>query len=814
MRLTALLSRFLPALLLAFGILLALLPWWRNHGYLRDFYDYGTFIKVNARLDAGQRPWVDFTTPAQSASFLGNYWAEKIGGGTYQGMTRGAAALIIVMVGTLALVLARRWQPGWAIGLAVSVAVCSASQHTIIFYNPIGVFALALVAWGFAIAPVMRWENAGWHLVAGCGLVLGGINKINFHLLACGMAVGWLLWAWLRGQGNLGRLAAGICFVVVAGVIVPVAIELAWSGADLRTWCYNIVQLPLQARGGRLALLADTKFYLRTVHDYYGEMRLPPAGAIVLLVPLAAGLSAWWTGRQEGWRRGLFSLGAGCAAGLGGALLLLTNNEIVYLTLAASLVLTVSIWLGFGLEPRGWRFAAVVLLPAAVFALAGWESAWLGQRSQFGHAVDPRSDYVDGGQVDPELGYLRGTRVPPGWGISLQYAALWRRELPPEARDCIYYGPGLEFLERVWPSRMERGLPLIMSGFDVERDIEIVRRTLAGPGGLSHLLVVEAWDYPPVPVGQLLRLRFEKERVGSGFIAYSRLPDDAMGLRTLEHMPEIGGNADPSLVATKMSSYQLRDGRRFRGVEGGAGKLDLLAGSNRSTAEAVLRRPAGAPRIAVTARFHVYAVNGAERYERWRAELVLPADADELVVPTPQIDGSALPLSFTVEAPTGLLAGWRELTLSDSVERNRIPPRFAKTSVMAYDGDDAFANLLLGGRLPGARVWNRHAQLVNGACVIRQGGEVWIKLTGLYAKIEIVTRSVAGAAVPPTTSTVYYKGGRVELFHPLPEAAPGTRRFRVWSPETGGWLGILNQGGNSDANAVIIEITAVERAAN
>lgn len=814
MRLPAVMSRFLPVLLLAVGMLLALLPWWRNHGYLRDFYDYGTFIKVNARLDAGQRPWVDFTTPAQSASFLGNHWAEKIGGRTYQGMTRGAAVLVIVMLGTLALVLARRWQPGWAIALAVSVAICSASQHTIVFYNPIGVFALALVAWGFAIAPVMRWEDAGWHLVAGCGLVLGGINKINFHLLACGMAVGWLLWAWVRGRSSTWRLAGGLGLVVVAGGVVPVAIELAWSGADLRTWCYNIVQLPLLARGGRLALLADTKFYLHTVHDYYGAMRLPQAGAIVLLVPLAAGFIAWWTGRAEGWRRAVFSLGAGCAAGVGGALLLLTNNEIVYLTLAASLVLTVSIWLGFGLEPRGWRFVAVVVLPATVFALAGWESAWLGQRSQFGHALDPRSDYVECGQLDAEFGYLRGTRLPPGWGVSLQYAALWRRELPPEARDSIYYGPGLEFLERVWPGRLERGLPLIMSGFEVERDIESVRRTLAGPGGLSHLLVVEAWDYPPAPVGQLLRLRFEKERVGVGFIGYSRLPDDAIGLRTLEHLPEIGGNADPSLVATKMPSLQLRDGRCFRGIEDGAGKLDFLAGSNRSTAEAVLQRPAGAPRVAATARFRVYAVNGAARYERWSAELVLPVDTDELVVPTPPIDGSSLPLSFTVEAPKGVLAGWRALTLTDSVERNRVPPRFAKISVMAFDDDDAFANRLLGGRMPGARVWSRHAQLVDGACVIRQGGEVWIKLTGLYAKIEILTRSAAGSSAPLSTRAVFYKGGRVEHFLTLPDSSPETRRFRAWSPENGGWLGIVNQSENSVPGDVILEITGVERVAN
>src|SRR4051812_6597180 len=90
--------------------LIALLPWWHNHGFLRDFYDYGLFINVNARLAQGQHPYTDFTTPAQSAAFLLNYAAENAGGGTYVGLTRGAAALIVVGGFGLTLMLARRFK--------------------------------------------------------------------------------------------------------------------------------------------------------------------------------------------------------------------------------------------------------------------------------------------------------------------------------------------------------------------------------------------------------------------------------------------------------------------------------------------------------------------------------------------------------------------------------------------------------------------------------------------------------------------------------------------------------------------------------
>lgn len=75
-------------------LLIALLPWWRNHGYLRDLYDYGLVIAANGHLNLGERPYVDFTTPIQ-AGFLGLSWMfERLGGGTYGGLTLGGAALI------------------------------------------------------------------------------------------------------------------------------------------------------------------------------------------------------------------------------------------------------------------------------------------------------------------------------------------------------------------------------------------------------------------------------------------------------------------------------------------------------------------------------------------------------------------------------------------------------------------------------------------------------------------------------------------------------------------------------------------------
>ena len=98
-----------PAMAFAALLLIALLPWWRNHGYLRDLYDYGLVIAANGHLNLGERPYVDFTAPIQ-AGFLGLWWMfERVGGSTYAGLTLGGAALIVFAAVALPLMPARRW---------------------------------------------------------------------------------------------------------------------------------------------------------------------------------------------------------------------------------------------------------------------------------------------------------------------------------------------------------------------------------------------------------------------------------------------------------------------------------------------------------------------------------------------------------------------------------------------------------------------------------------------------------------------------------------------------------------------------------
>lgn len=777
---------------------IALLPWWRNHARLRDFYDYGLFINVNARLAEGQRPFTDFTTPAQTATFLLNYVSERIGGNTYIGMTWGAAGLIVAGVVGMSLILARRWPTPLAILVAGAIVVTSASHHTIVFYNPVGVLALALVVWSFAMAPLLRREDSSWHTLAALGLFLGGLNKINFHLIACAMAVGWILLAGIERKAGIRSVAGSLLFVVSFGLVFPVATEIAWTGAGWELWFHNVVQMPLQARGGRISQLGTPRLYVTTLHGYYGQIRLPQTGLLMLLMPVVAAMVVWRTQAiaPSVWRRVFAILAAGFAA-VASTALLLTNNEISYLTLSASVVIAVSLWLGFRLPANGWWFTVGVLLPALLLGVLGWESAWLGQRSQFGHSQEPAASYVSGERIGSDFGYMKGAFIPPNIAHALAEVARWRAKLPTEERAQVFYGPGCEWLEHIWPVHKVRGMSLIPSAFDGPRENALFWNEVLGGANYRHLLVPEAWDNWDTKTNQELSRRFLKEKIGISFCLYRKLPEGVLWARPLEFIPGIGGNVDSTLLISMMPLNQLADGRHFLGITSSTGEMELATPSNRTIGEAVLKRTAAERKMNVPVHFEVRAKAGEARYPRWQANVLLPEDKDELVLPTELIDASGLPLIFTVTIPESLagqvVAGWRGPRMQDVVDHSSEPPLLQTGAWPVGPAGKNLSKAALPKTLQDAPVFTRNASLLDEQCRLLPGGELWVHLHGLYSKITITAKPANAPPLPveARVRVIFYKGGRLESFHPAMDPQTGTIHFTAWSPENDGWLGIL-----------------------
>ncbi len=774
--------------------LAALAPWWRNHAFLRDFYDYGLVIAGVGRIEAGEYPYADFLTPIQTGLFLLNGWAQQLGDGTYQAMTWGVPWLAVMAVGLLAMIYAQRCSSVVAAAMAGVVTVMTVTQHTIIWHNSVGAICLAVATAGAALAPVLRRSQLGWHVLIGAALVLGGINKLNAHLVTLCGVIAWALLSGFARQASWRRVSATLLYVLVCGVVLPVLIELAWTGASLRTWWYNVVALPFGSRAGDFTAALQWKFYFTTRHDYYGPLPFQPLGALGVLSTAAFAVHAF---RERGWRQGGWVLGATAFAAASGAGLLATNYEIAYVAMGAWFALIASLWLGFGLNCSGRVFYGSLIAPALVVGAFAWQSAWHGQRSQFGYSQAARSTYVAGETTAPGFGYLRGTLLPPEIAASLTTAARWRASLSPEDRAKVFYGPGLEWLDHPWPTSKLPAMPLWLHGGTSYGAAEEARlfKALSAGGPYRHVLVPEARDHWPAAAAREISTKYLRHHLGPVWYRYEQLTPGVVSWRPIDFLRAFGGNVDATLLQSTMEVHALADGRTFVGADRGRGEMLLQARSYRAAGEALLCRVPGASLEATRVPFKVFMVVGDQEHLRWSSTLVLPAGESEVVVPF-GIDSGGQPVRFVFDIPaeaTGRVrAGWRALTLLHAADGPDLPPMLRPDSPEAkVAGADMGRALLPAG-------WNPEKILVRdvrmdsaGGMVLLPGGEVWIRLGDYLADFRGVATVAKEADLPanPVVRVFYYKGGKLEMQAQSVVQDPERRfEFNAWSAENYGWL--------------------------
>jgi len=795
-----------PVLLpgLAGLLVVVLLPWWRHHAYIRDLYDYGLVIAGVGRLEAGERPYVDFVTPIQSALFLLNWAAERLGGGTFQGMVRGAAVFSVLVTAGLAWAYSRRWPATGALVVAGAVACGSAAQHTLIWHNTVGVACLALVAWQGARAarPDGGWA---WMLVA-AGLWLGGMNKLNFHLVALAVACGWTLRAgW---TGGLGARFVGVQLGlwVLAGIVLPVATELAWSGATWSQWGYNVVALPFGHRSGELAHLLERGFLLRSPHDYYGAPTLPGAGFLLLGWPLVAVLAGWRGCR--GRDRVLLLAGALVAAGSAVALLA-TNFEISHVAVAACLALVAALWAGFDLPARGAWFWAGLVAPAALAGGAAWGSAWLGQRSQFGHSSAARADYRPLETAAPVFTYLRGTHVPPEMHQSLGLAAQWLPQPEGDGRRRVFYGPGIEWLDRVLPSRHHPGLPLWMhqgTSFG-PREEHRLARLVGGEGVFLEMYSPVAWAHWPPPVNFEVQRYYDQDLLGPVIKRWVRVDRLRPAVRhALEFIHLFGGNVRATDLGSQeepLGPQRSADGRLFLGVDRGKGVLTLFAPTLRLTGEVVVSRTEGPAGEAVTVEFSAAQRSSVPVPPRWRQQVELPAGQAQVVAPF-ALDAGGTQVDFTVVVPAAaaakVAAGYRELRITHVGQEPGPAPRLRPETPEADDPfDPAVRAALLPAGWEPAEIVVRHGRATPEGLELAAGGEVWVRAEGVLAEFAGELAVPADAAVGAVCRVIWAKAARVEVVEQGGVSRGERRPFRLWSAEPDGWFGVINDQGPGGA---------------
>lgn len=786
-------------MLVAIVAVLTLAPWWRNHTHLRSFFDYGLVIGGAGRIEAGQRPYVDFITPAQAGWYFLNWVSEKAGGGTFQGMTMGGAASIVISLVVLTGMLGRRWPLPAAVLLAGALVCATVSQHALWWYNPWGVVLLTVVAWAGAAAPVLRREHLGWHVLTAAALFFGGINKINMQLMSVALALAWAARAGVTGKASWGRVWATGLFYAVC-LALPVLAEMAWTGASFAEWWHNVVTLPAASRSGMALLAFAPKYLLTPFNNHYAGVVLLQAGLVGLvltMLTMAAILRKTW--REAGWWEKVLPIACAGVAYVGGVVLLATNMDIVYIGLGGWIALLVALWLGYGLPPRGAWFYGGLVLPAVLIGAIGWHSAWLGQRSQFGHSTSLREKYVDAAEAGPDFAYFRGTLMPPETVASLKQLALWRQSLTAERQAGHFFGPGTEWAARLWPVMHTPGLPISVYRQPGNSDAHGVVNRLATAlrdGTIREITVARVLDYWEERHLPLLAHRYDKQPLGDIFSVYSANVADGVSGSPIWFTRAFGGNADSRYLVSEARFAGKDEWHQFLGVSQGQGTMLLKAPSNRLQGEVVVRRMQGEPAVAAAADFVIYAqANATARFERWRQRVELPADQEEIRVPY-SIDGSGMPTSFVVDVPEEhagkIVAGWRGPQILHTFNEGPAEPEwfFPGRAGVTVLGEEALAKLLPEDWRP-ERAFMRKGRVTEQGVELFSGGEIWLKAEGFVSEFsgQAVVASEWDPAYIPFVRGLWYRGGRLEVYtQVLANESDRAANFNAWCSEPGGWL--------------------------
>lgn len=804
-------KRCLGWLALSVALLVALVPWWRNHDRLRDFYDYGTYAAAVGRIAAGERPYVDFESPLQSLTFVLLWGAERVWGERFLALTYANGAFIALALFALWWALGRcRVDPMLAAGLAGGIVVASASQHGIMSKNALGLWFLALAAWGAARAPLLARERWGWNAVVLAALIGGGMNKLNYQAVALAWVGLWTLRAVWPGGADWRRGALTLAAWIAAATAVPVGLELAWTGATLAEWWHNVAALPA-SRGGLLAQLFDPGAYLRPPHDYYRPLWLRPAGLLGTLGLLGTA-AALWPGRSAADRAWLAVATLGALTS--GAALLVTNFEIVLMAAATYLALAVAMVLGFAgpsspfpLARAGRLWPALALAGVGLAALA-WPSAWAGARSQFGHENVPRRDYVDGAELPGRFAYLRGLKIMPRYAQSLRALDEWIESgaVSPDGRGLLVAN-GTEWLVRALPQARLAGLPLWFHHGTTYGPVNEgnVANKLLRPGRVHYLLGDLAWDVWQGLPAEVVERHFAAEPMGPLLqLRVRRNPNP------LDRPFELLAGARTNLDARRLH-YFGHDRGFYRSASGpflgaiGRSALHVRARSYRLTGEAVLLAypAAGAVRRAT---FRAVIDEGDGTEEIWSADLEVSAAALEARRAFElQPEGRSVRLEVRPHADggEGLLAGWGSLL---SLHAGPLDGGAPAGLTGAFGEPVAVEAARLFATEPMYPVFGFGA-VVPAPVVPKSGGvavalpaELWIRVDEASRRLRARYQLEVSGAVPQPEIVVrgiWSRAGRVEVLHERrfrpDDGAPSgeAETFEGHFPEAIGWFGLL-----------------------
>lgn len=793
---------YIVLILILFG---ATFVWLRNRDILSDLYDYSSMITAAGKVEAGLKPYTDFRSTMQSACYVLPALVEKIAGHNYLGLTWGG--LVLSLGGAVALFILLRSNFGalTAAMLTGAVTLAGFAQHVVIFYNPLGILCLAIVIFGLADPTTRTTWRMGLVIAA---LIIGGANKINFQALAIGLGGILILRSGVAGYFSWKQVCGWWTALLGFGLIVPIGLELWWTGATPNEWYFNVIGLA-EARVGYVSQIFSLKSYLEPTYTLHKHVLIEPLHTIGLGVLLGVSFLAWkqisiksateTTPRRILFQRVVLVLMA-VAVGIGGVLLTITNIEIITLTSLGVLVGTAALAMSFGVSGR--KSTQLLLSVAALlWIVVGGYAAWSGSRVLYGRGGTDRVPFVRLDNPPPSLQYLEGVRLDADLRDSLLLTAKELDRIEKKQGDLshVLFGPTLEWLERAHPESILKGMP-------VWYDLGTSLQTTDGPWlieslnnkQIDQIFLHPDWESWPEDFQLWLHKNFRAISIGKVVKLYERrstlqateAPKTFAENNALAMLDRTGSQIHVRTTQVPLENpphFMTSPWGDFFGTTGDwTWRWNLpsrvVEGLFVSVAESTLKS-------ATSISWRIVAKSEGEHEVLLSRKINLSATQSESRVPF-RIEPNGRPLIFEIEAEgesaSSIATGWREIRIlhvGESADKSPPPGLNITAPVHQMIAPD--------GSIYWLRVKNDQFEQNSYATAF----EVWKKgaesSENWQATLSIEPQTEFPGATP-VVMLIWCKSSRLEILQQaVPPITSGTFTVGAAMPEPGGWLGVV-----------------------
>lgn len=495
-------------LMLAASIGVVFYLWTLNYNKLGSFYDYSIMADAAGKYGAGLRPVRDFTSPVQTFPIWLAHACEILFGPRYLALAYGNLLLSLALFFVVVHHARKVFAFPLAILIGMAIPVASSLQHGIIWYNSIGLLLLSAISLKCAELLRTRTLRSGDAIWLTAILLLLGMTKINFYVVAiCVVVFFTMVGAVTEPRFRIGKTSAALAVFAAGACLAPPIIETFASHVALSAWVREVIQAPASSRFAFLLIAVKPAFYIAEWNPWWPGTVLAGTVFICFVVYCVFAKSAVRELRRDP-RRGFIGLivGLGIICFFWGStvLLVLTNIDIESLSLSFCLIGVIAMRLS-GLFPgdkleRALQTSAMAL--ATYFLLVGGVSVARHSRISYAANAFPGETIPNNGEPP----YLRGVELSREGTTRLAYITdLVKRN----SGVPVYWGAGLEMMNRIYGGVSDPAFPLWYHPNVSVRDSDAPRLIDAIERSDARLVVIDKLWYVRIPLAERRYLQRE-----------------------------------------------------------------------------------------------------------------------------------------------------------------------------------------------------------------------------------------------------------------------------------------------------------------